>query len=105
MTDTNKLEKLNSIVSQVLVFEFFFQISIKLYLFYFKFELASIVKEKINSFYKQPNQLTNILRILSIVIDFIVSTGNASEIKIIDYAVNVLKMIIVDDKDVCKQVS
>ncbi len=50
------------------------------------------MKEKIFFYYKQPNQLNDIIRKLHVVIDFVNSTGCSKDTKIIDYAVNVLKI-------------
>jgi hypothetical protein len=55
-------------------------------------ELTNLIKEKIISFYKQPNQLNDIIRQVHIVIDFIIATGCDKSVKISDYAVNTLKM-------------
>ena len=51
-----------------------------------------MIKEKICAFYRQPNQLNDIIRKLHIVIDFFVS----SDTKIVDYARNTLKMTTID---------
>ncbi len=62
-------------------------------------------KEKIINFYKQPNQLTNILRILRVIIDFIVSSRSHINMKIFEYASEVLKMKIhTDNNDISKEV-
>jgi hypothetical protein len=63
------------------------------------------MKEKISFFYKQPNQLNDIIRKLHIVIDFLKSTGCAKTTKIMDYATNTLKMTTKDDSGSNKQVS
>ena len=63
------------------------------------------MKEKISSFYKQPNQLNDIIRKLHIVIDFVISSGCSKDTKILDYAVNTLKMTHIDESHVNKQVS
>ena len=62
------------------------------------------MKEKISSFYKQPNQLNDIIRKLHIVIDFVISSGCSKDTKIIDYAINILKMTNIDEIHVNKQV-
>jgi hypothetical protein len=69
--------------------------------------LSFAIKEKISLFYKTPNALNDIIRKLHIVIDFIISSGFTNDsIKIMDYAVNVLKMTSgVDDADSNKQVN
>jgi hypothetical protein len=63
------------------------------------------MKEKIGFFYKQPNQLNDIIRKLHIVIDFLKSTGCSKTTKIMDYATNTLKMTSRDESDSNKQVS
>ena len=64
-----------------------------------------LIKEKICSFYKQANQITNILRILGIVIDFVVSFGSRTEMKIMNYATETLNMnLSSDNKDICEKV-
>lgn len=51
------------------------------------------MKEKIAQFYKQPDDLNDIIKILHIIIDFLISSGCPKDnCKIIDYAVNVLEM-------------
>jgi hypothetical protein len=55
-------------------------------------ELTNLIKDKIISFYKQPNQLNDIIRQIHIVIDFIIATGCEKDVKIYDYAVDTLKM-------------
>ena len=62
------------------------------------------MKDKISSFYKQPNQLSEIIGKLRIVIDFVISSGCSKETKIIDYAINILKMTNIDESNVNKQV-
>ena len=63
------------------------------------------MNEKIMNFYKQPNQLTNILRILRVIIDFIVSSRSQIDMKIFDYASEVLKMKIhTENNDICKEI-
>jgi hypothetical protein len=63
------------------------------------------INEKIMNFYKQPNQLTNILRILRVIIDFVVSSRSQIDMKIFDYASEVLKMKIHTEKnDICKEI-
>jgi len=62
------------------------------------------MKEKISSFYKQPNQLSDIIRKLHIVMDFIISSGCPKGSKIIDYAINILKMTNIDESNITKQV-
>jgi hypothetical protein len=57
-----------------------------------KIQLSESVKDKISSFYKQPNQLNEIIRKVHIVIDFIISAGPPKNPKIADYMVEVLKM-------------
>jgi hypothetical protein len=69
-----------------------------------KNQLPYGVIEKICLFYKTPNQLNEIIRKLHIVIDFIISSGFAEDIKIVEYAVNVLKMASIEDADTSKQV-
>lgn len=61
------------------------------------------IKEKISQFYRTPNQLNDIIRKLHIVIDFIISSGFSKEVKIMEYAVSILKMSNTDD-DSNKQV-
>jgi len=68
-------------------------------------ELEYAVKEKIASFYKQPNELNDIVRMVHIVIDFVISSGCTSNMKIIDYAVNVLRMRNIHESKVSKHVS
>ena len=68
-------------------------------------ELSLLVKEKINSFYKQPNQITSILRILGIVIDFVVSSGSSAQVKIMTYATDILKMKIINEKEIAEKVN
>lgn len=60
--------------------------------------------EKISSFYRQPNELNDIIRKVHIVIDFVISSGCSEDIKIMDYATNVLKMTNIDQANICKQV-
>lgn len=68
-------------------------------------ELSYAQKEKISQFYKTPNSLNDIIRKLHIVIDFIISSGfSKDDFKIMDYAVNVLKMSGLDESDTNKQV-
>ena len=55
------------------------------------------MKEKIFFYYKQPNQLNDIIRKLHVVIDFVNSTGCSKDTKIIDYAVNVLKISSIEE--------
>ena len=62
------------------------------------------MKEKISSFYKQPNQLSDIIRKLHIVMDFVISSGCPKGSKIIDYAMNILKMTNIDESNITKQV-
>lgn len=62
------------------------------------------MKEKISMFYKQPNQLNDIIRILNIVIDFVISTGCSGNRKIIEYAVDTLKMTY-DESNTYKQIN
>ena len=62
-----------------------------------KTELTYVIKEKICAFYRQPNQLNDIIRKLHIVIDFVVSSGCNKDTKIVDYALNTLKMTTIDD--------
>ena len=68
-------------------------------------ELEYAIKEKITSFYKQPNELNDIIRIIHIVIDFVISSGCSSNMKIIDYAINVLKMTNIEDSKISKHVT
>ncbi len=64
-----------------------------------------LIKEKICSFYKQPNQITSILRILGIVFDFVVSSGCPPEMKIMNYATETLKInLSSDSRDICEKV-
>ena len=56
-----------------------------------------MIKENICAFYRQPNQLNDIIRKLHIVIDFVVSSGCNKDTKIVDYALNTLKMTTIDD--------
>lgn len=53
-----------------------------------------MAKEKISSFYKQPNDLNEIICEIHIVIDFVILTGSKEDMKIMDYAGSVLKMSI-----------
>ena len=70
-----------------------------------KNHLVETIHEKIISFYKQPNQMTNILRMLRVIIDFIVSSRSHNNMKIFDYASEVLKMKLhTENNDVCKEV-
>ena len=69
-----------------------------------KVELSYLMKEKISSFYRQPNQLSEIIRKLNIITDFIISSGCPEKTKIMDYAVNVLKMINIEEAFINKQV-
>ena len=56
-------------------------------------ELSAALKEALSAMYKQPNQLSEIIRKLRICIDFISSSGcSSAETKISDYATHVLKM-------------
>ena len=69
-------------------------------------ELEYSEKEKINAFYKQPNELNDIIRITHIVIDFVISSGcSKNDMKIMDYAVNVLKMTNIEDSKISKHVN
>lgn len=61
-------------------------------------KLDFLIKEKISLFYKQPDQLNDMIRKLSTIIDFIISTGCSEETKIIDYAINTLKMTNIQDR-------
>jgi hypothetical protein len=72
--------------------------------FILKIELSYAAKEKITKYYKLPNQLSEIIRILGIVIDFLVSSVSSNDLKIIDYATNLLKMEISQEADICKMV-
>ncbi len=72
--------------------------------FILKIELSYATKEKITKYYKLPNQLSEIIRILGIVIDFLVSSVCSNDLKIIDYATNLLKMEISQEADICKMV-
>jgi hypothetical protein len=64
-----------------------------------------LIKEKICSFYKQPNQITSILRILGIVFDFVISSGCAADMKIMNYATETLKInLSSDSRDICDKV-
>ena len=63
------------------------------------------MKEKITSFYKQPNELNDIIRKLHIVIDFVISSGCATDTKIMDYAINIIKMSNIEESNVNKQIS
>ena len=73
--------------------------------------MPSLLKEKLVSYYQQPNQLSEIIRKIRIVIDFVASSGCPSETKIIDYAVNILKMSAVNNEEslgqegVCKELN
>jgi hypothetical protein len=69
-----------------------------------KLELTYELKEKISSFYKQPNQLNDVIRKLHIVIDFVVSSGCSKETKIFDYAINILKMNNIEESNINKNV-
>ena len=62
------------------------------------------MKEKISFFYKQPNQLNDVIKRLHIVIDFLKSSGCAKNTKIMDYAINTLKMTNKDESTFNKQV-
>jgi len=68
-------------------------------------EMEYVIKEKICSFYKQPNELNEIIRIIHIVIDFVISSGCPNNMKIIDYATNVLKMTNIEDSKISKYVN
>jgi hypothetical protein len=63
------------------------------------------MKEKIASFYKQPNELNEIIRKLHIVIDFVIASGCKPETKIMDYACETLKMTNLEESSINKQVS
>lgn len=70
--------------------------------------MPGLLKEKLVSYYQQPNQLSEIIRKIRIVIDFVASSGCPSETKIIDYAVNILKMSAVNSEEtqgVCKELN
>ena len=69
----------------------------------YKSEISFTVRNSILKYYKLPNQLSEIVRIIGIVIDFVVSSGSKNEMKIFDYVTKILKMDI--NKDVCKTVS
>jgi hypothetical protein len=62
------------------------------------------MKEKISFFYKQPNQLNDVIRRLHIIIDFLKSSGCSKNTKIFDYALNTLKMSYKEDSSSNKQV-
>ena len=62
------------------------------------------MKQKISFFYKQPNQLNDILRKLHIIIDFLKTTGCPKNFKIVNYAIDTLKMNIKDDLSLSKHV-
>ena len=55
-------------------------------------EISNILKDNLSSLYKQPNQLSGIIQMMRIVIDFVASSGCPRDMKIMDYAVQVLKM-------------
>ena len=63
-----------------------------------------VIKEKIASFYKQPNELNEIIRKLHIVIDFVIASGCPKETKIMDYAFETLKMTSFEESSINKQV-
>lgn len=84
MTDLNRLRNLNNLIAQE--------------------EIAQSVKDKINQFYKQPNQITNVLKKLRVILDLSVTTGNTNNMKIMQYAIDVLKMKVSDDDDISRQV-
>ena len=60
------------------------------------------MKEKICSYFKQPNQLNEIIRKIHIVIDFVISSGCSKDQKIMDYLINVLKMPYLDEFSINK---
>ncbi|CAF0865868.1 unnamed protein product [Brachionus calyciflorus] len=68
-------------------------------------ELSFVIKDKISMFYKQPNQLNDIIRKLNIVIDFIISSGCSKNKKIMEYAVDTLKMTNIDENNINKQIN
>ena len=67
-------------------------------------EITQSIKDKINQFYKQPNQITNVLKKLRVILDLSVTSGNTNNIKIMQYAIDVLKMKVSDDDDISRQV-
>ena len=54
--------------------------------------MSTTQMENIGSFYEQSNQISDIIRCLRIVIDFVASSGCATETKIMSYAVDTLRM-------------
>lgn len=66
--------------------------------------MSYVIKEKIASFYKQPNELNDITKKLHIIIDFVISSGCSKETKIMEYAVEVLKMTNIEENNINKQV-
>ncbi len=67
-------------------------------------EISYQIKEKIISFFKQPNELNEIISKINIVIDFVISSGCSADIKIFDYALNVLKMTNINESNFNKNV-
>ena len=63
------------------------------------------MKQKIASFYKQPNELNEIIRKLHIVIDFVIISGCNEETKIMYYATETLGMKNLEDTTINKQVN
>jgi len=84
LTDINRLRSLNNLITQE--------------------EITQSIKYKINQFYKQPNQITNVLKKLRVILDLSVTSGNTSNIKIMQYAIDVLKMKVSDDDDISRQI-
>lgn len=69
-------------------------------------EIPLSLKEKIISCYTQPNQLTNIIRNLRAIIDFVISTSlDDNNITIFDYADNVLTMNVRDELTQCRHLN
>jgi hypothetical protein len=109
LNDINRFMALNKHVKQVISIRCSFLLSIlentfKFFLFCLQIELSYLTKEKISSFYKQPNDLNEIICEIHIVIDFVILTGSRDDMKIMDYAGNVLKMSI-DETCVNKHVN
>lgn len=67
-------------------------------------EIAQSIKDKINQFYKQPNQITNVLKKLRVILDLSVTSGSNKNVKIMQYAIDVLKMKVSDEDDIAMQV-
>ena len=66
-----------------------------------KIELSYSIKEKICAFYREHNQLNDIIRKLHVIVDFVVSSGCNKDAKITD-AANALQMTNIDDLNTTK---